>query len=231
MDKENVCVVFDLDDTLYLERDYARSGFHAVGEWCAEELDLKGIQEHAQALFDQGVRGHIFDAALDRLGVECDAEMVSEMVRVYREHAPRIKLLPDADECLARLQGRVRLGLLTDGNPISQWSKIDALGLRGRFDTTVVTGDWGSEFFKPHIRGYRHMESQHGTCYGRFVYVADNPLKDFFAPRVLGWNSIRVRRPAGLHGNLECSFELARFEVSNLGQVPDLVSDLYKTHF
>ena len=231
MDKKNVCVVFDLDDTLYLERDYARSGFRAVGEWCAEQLGLKGIQEQAQALFDQGRRGDIFDAALDRLGVRHNAGTVSAMVQIFREHAPHIKLLPDAVECLARLQDRVYLGLLTDGNPVSQWAKIDALGLRDRFDTTVITGEWGIEFFKPHVRGYRYLESQSGACSGRFVYVADNPSKDFFAPRTLGWNAIRVRRPGGLHEPQECSSELARFEVSNLESVPELVYELYKTRF
>jgi putative hydrolase of the HAD superfamily len=231
MDKKNVCVVFDLDDTLYLERDYARSGFHAVGEWCAERLGLEGIQEQAQALFDQGRRGDIFDAALDRLGIGRDAGTVSTMVRIYREHTPQIKLLPDAVECLARLQDRLYLGLLTDGNPVSQWAKIDALGLRDRFDTAVVTGEWGTDFFKPHVRGYRYLESQLGMCSGRFVYVADNPAKDFFALRTLGWNGIRVRRSAGLHEHQECSSTMARFEVSNLESVPDLVSELYKTQF
>ena len=30
-------VTFDLDDTLYLERDFVRSGFAAVGAWLATE--------------------------------------------------------------------------------------------------------------------------------------------------------------------------------------------------
>lgn len=231
MDKKNVCVVFDLDDTLYLECDYVRSGFRAVGQWCAEWLGLEGIQEQAQALFDQGRRGDIFDSVLDRLGSGRDAETVSKMVRIYREHVPHIKLLPDAVECLARLRGRVCLGLLTDGNPLSQWAKIDALGLRGRFDTTIVTGEWGIEFFKPHVRGYQFLESQSEACRGRFVYVADNPMKDFFAPRMLGWNAIRVRRPTSLHEHQECSSELARFEVLDLESVPDLVSQMYRTQF
>jgi hypothetical protein len=38
-----------------------------------------------------------------------------------------------------------------------------------------------------------------------------------------------VHRPAGLHENQECSSELARFEVSNLESVPDLVFELFKT--
>jgi putative hydrolase of the HAD superfamily len=228
MAKLDVCVVFDLDDTLYLERDYARSGFHAVGDWCARRLGLEGIQEQAQALFDKGRRGDIFDAALDCLGVRLDSSVISMMVRVYREHAPHIKLLPDACECLARLRDRIHLGLLTDGNPESQWAKIDALGLRDRFDVTVVTGDWGLEFFKPNATCYRYMESQLGRCAGQFVYVADNPSKDFTAPSALGWNGIRVRRPAGLYEHQECSSELVRFEVSNLESVPDLVSEMFE---
>jgi len=229
MDKKNVCVVFDLDDTLYLERDYARSGFHAVGAWCAERRGLKGIQHQAQALFDQGRRGDIFDAVLEPLGVESETGTVSDMVRIYREHTPHIKLLPDALECLKRLEGRVYLGLLTDGNPVSQRAKIEALGLQSRFDVTVITGEWGTEFFKPHVRGYQYLESQLDMCRNRFVYVADNPSKDFFAPHTLGWNAIRVRRPAGLHEHQECSPEMARFEVSNLETVPDLIFELYKT--
>jgi putative hydrolase of the HAD superfamily len=229
MDKKNICVAFDLDDTLYMERDYVSSGFSAVDEWCSQHLGLEGIQEQAQALFDQGRRDDIFDAALDCLGVGRDTGTVAAMVRIYREHAPHIKLLPDAVECLARLQDRVYLGLLTDGNSVSQWAKIDALGLRRRFDTTVVTGDWGIDFYKPHVKGYRCLESQLVQCSSRFVYVADNPTKDFFAPHTLGWNTIRVRRPGGLHEHQECLAELARFEVPNLESVPDLVSELYKT--
>src|SRR5664280_2826371 len=80
MNKENVCVVFDLDDTLYLERDYVASGFRAVGIWCAERLGLEGIEEQAEVLFIQGRRGDIFNAVLEQMGVESDTGMVSEMV-------------------------------------------------------------------------------------------------------------------------------------------------------
>jgi putative hydrolase of the HAD superfamily len=227
MDKSNICVVFDLDDTLYLERDYAQSGFRAVGEWCAEQLGLGGVQEETQRLFDQGRRGDLFQVALDRLRIQHDPQTVPAMVRIYREHVPRINLLPDAIKCLTHLRARVHLGLLTDGNTRSQWAKIDALGLRDWFDAIAVTGDWGIEFFKPHVRGYQYLESKFVKCQGRFVYVADNPSKDFFAPSILGWSAIRVRRSASLHEHQECPLELVRFEVSNLEPIPQLVSELF----
>jgi putative hydrolase of the HAD superfamily len=146
------------------------------------------------------------------------------MIRVYREHTPKIALATDAVECLSRLQGRVPLGLLTDGNSRSQWAKIDALGIRGIFGSIVVTGDWGAEFFKPNVRGFRYLEDQLPSS--NFIYVADNPSKDFYAPRELGWSAIRVKRSAGLHEHRQCPMELVRFEIPDLTMVPDLVQQL-----
>ena len=36
----HLCVVFDIDDTLYLERDYVLSGFAAVGPWARDWLAI-----------------------------------------------------------------------------------------------------------------------------------------------------------------------------------------------
>jgi len=53
--------VLDIDDTLYLERDYVRSGFCAVGRWLAEHQNVEDFFERAWALFEAGARGNIFD--------------------------------------------------------------------------------------------------------------------------------------------------------------------------
>jgi putative hydrolase of the HAD superfamily len=220
------CIVFDLDDTLYLERDYVRSGFHAVGQWCAEGLGLGGVRELAEELFEGGRRGDIFNAVLERLNVKPTDETVNAMVRVYREHNPKITLAVDAVNCLSALKGQVRLGLLTDGNSVTQWRKMQALGIRNTFEAIVVTGDWGAEFFKPNVRGFRHLERQFDCSPAHFTYVADNPSKDFTAPRELGWNAIRVRRPTGLYSQLFCPPDLARLEIGDLESLPELISRL-----
>lgn len=227
MSRKNVGVIFDLDDTLYLERAYVGSGFRAVGEWCAAKFGLSGVQEIAGELFDRGNRKRIFDQVLDRLGIPSDSEIVRAMVTVYREHLPQISLLPDSGECLKVLSGRVYLGLLTDGYSSAQWAKIQALGLRLAFDAIIVTGDWGVEFFKPHPRGYQYFETQAPECRGSFVYVADNPSKDFFVPKSLDWKAIRVRRPGALHGHLPCPLDLIHAEVSSLQAIPNVLSELY----
>ena len=43
-------IVFDLDDTLYLERDYVRSGARAVATWLAPQLGLDPVAMASELL-------------------------------------------------------------------------------------------------------------------------------------------------------------------------------------
>src|SRR3546814_13775930 len=85
-------VVLDLDDTLYLERDYVRSGFKAVEQWLALERAAAGFSDTCWRLFEGGHRGDIFDQGLLELGLDSHAELVAQLVTVYREHHPDIAL-------------------------------------------------------------------------------------------------------------------------------------------
>src|SRR3546814_20288325 len=85
-------IVLDLDDTLYLERDYVLSGFRAVGNWLEAHHEIRTFAGSATELFEAGRRGDIFDAALARLGVSPSPEMIQRLVAVYREHRPAIRL-------------------------------------------------------------------------------------------------------------------------------------------
>src|SRR5688572_12114191 len=89
-------VVFDLDDTLYPEREFVHSGFRAVGAWLERDTGLKGFADQASALFENGRRGRIFDEALKALGHSMDSNLVAMMLEVYRAHEPQISLPPDS---------------------------------------------------------------------------------------------------------------------------------------
>src|SRR5213082_3476474 len=93
-------VVFDIDDTLYLERDYVRSGFRAVGEWARESLGLSSFFEEAWKCFEKGRRGDIFNVTLEGFGVRPSDELIRTLLSVYRGHDPAICLLPDSEQCL-----------------------------------------------------------------------------------------------------------------------------------
>lgn len=220
------CIVFDLDDTLYLERDYVRSGFRAVGGWAETALGVPDFAHRAWRLFEAGMRGATFQNVLAEYGRQPEPDLVAHMVRIYRCHSPEIKLLPDAVHCLSKLKGKVLLAVVTDGPAECQKAKCATLGLRNLFDVVVCTGEWGEEFYKPHPRAFEFIQKQFGDRASSFSYVADNPLKDFHAPIALGWDTVRVRRPGGLHFAKEGLKEFsARIEVPNLWTFAELSKD------
>jgi putative hydrolase of the HAD superfamily len=197
------CLVFDLDDTLFLEREYARSGFYAVGEWVRRNLGVPGFADRAWWLFEKGYRERIFDILLQESGWNPVPSLVEQLVNVYRRHLPRISALPDAVDCLLLFYGTAMLALITDGPAASQRQKIWALQLAHYFDVIVLTGVWGDAFSKPHLRAFQLIQRRLTPSDGRFIYVADNPEKDFIAPRALGWETVRVRRAQGLYAHTD----------------------------
>ncbi len=208
-------VLLDLDDTLYLERDYVASGFRAVGRWMAERYGVDDFARVCRELFERGRRGDVFDAALAALGL-ADRVPVVELVRVYREHRPDIRLLPDAERLLRRLHRRVPLALVTDGPARVQRRKLLALGIAPLFDVVTVTDELGREFWKPHPRPFLATLDALGVAPGETVWIADNPAKDFLTPRRLGMYCVRVRRPGGIYAHLETGPEGVDREVPDL---------------
>jgi len=218
------CVVFDLDDTLYLERDYVVSGFRAVHRFVAMKYDRPDFFSTAWRLFLQGVRGHVFDQTLAAMGIRADARLISTLVEVYRNHAPDIKLAPDAYPCLDRLRGCCQTALITDGAPEMQQKKFQALGLPEWISIRVFTGSWGKEYSKPHPRAFEKVLEKAGVASRECVYVADNPLKDFVAPRRMGWRTVRIRRPLGLYSAIAAGDVVPGYEFDNLLPLVALVS-------
>ena len=195
----DLCLVFDIDDTLYLERDYVRSGFEAVGLYAKYEYGIGGLSTACWSLFQAGVRGDTFDRALDVLEVTPPAGLVSELIAIYRAHRPNIDLLDDATACLTRWRERAFLGVVTDGSAIGQRAKIEALELDAFVDLIVVTAELGRAYAKPAPGAFALFETASGRRGGDCVYVADNPAKDFAGPHRLGWRTVRVKRPDGQH--------------------------------
>jgi putative hydrolase of the HAD superfamily len=198
-------IVFDLDDTLYDEIDFCRSGFRAVAAFLSRVPNLTaspGEDAIFAALwgqFNDGDRKSTFDAALKTLGIAFEAETIGHLVRVYREHRPDITLPADSREILDSLASEYTLGLLTDGFMPTQRLKVEALGLDRRLRHIVYTEEFGREAWKPSTKGFKYLLKEIGAKPQECVYVADNPEKDFIPPNVLGMASIQLIRPNRLH--------------------------------
>ena len=192
-------VIFDLDDTLYLERDFARSGFIAAGDWLHGEAGLSGLTEVCQKMFAAGSRAHIFDQALETLGAGADPALVDLLVEIYRTHEPTIALTADAARYLAGRPEDSLVGLVTDGPSGTQQAKVRALKLESALDFIVYTDALGRGYGKPHPRAFELVETWAAPYGLQLAYVADNPLKDFVTPRARGWWTVQVERPERVH--------------------------------
>jgi putative hydrolase of the HAD superfamily len=226
-----MAVVFDIDDTLYLERDYVRSGFTAVGELVRARFGVPDFAERAWAAFADGARRTVFDDVLAGYGVSVTPGLTGELVECYRNHEPSIDLLPDARAALDRLAAddTVAVAVVTDGPLASQHAKATALGLERWAELVVFTDELGPDWFKPSVQAFALVEERLEVAGGDYVYVADNPAKDFAGPKQLGWRTVRVRRPLGLHAALDADDATASTidaEWPDLEPLARFVSDL-----
>lgn len=228
-------IVLDMDDTLYLERDYVRSGFDAIGARLVEDgLDAGAVSTFLWARFESGARGNHFDELLAAHasvlpGRRSKSELIAELVATYREHTPDIALLPGVEALLAELRtDGHRLALISDGALASQDAKVTALGIRGLVDGPVVLTDvWGRDHWKPHARAFEEVQRTLDIAPQRLVYVGDNPAKDFDAPRAFGWWCVRLRLPGQLHHGVDDTVEpdLTATSVDGLrGALADLMA-------
>jgi putative hydrolase of the HAD superfamily len=222
--ERRICVVFDIDDTLYLERDYVLSGFEAVGRWAAQWLHIEHFAESCWAKFLSGSRGAIFNEVLCEFGAEADPAVISTLIEIYRTHRPCIVLAPDVREALAAMPASVPFAIVSDGPIASQSRKVEALRLNGFAAPIILTEALGRQFRKPHPRGFELVSNYYPGML--FLYVGDNPLKDFSAPKELGWVTVRVRRVGGLHYAAENTAITPDHEISDLSTLPDMIARL-----
>ena len=195
-------IVFDLDDTLYPERQYALSGFAAVADWAEGSLGIPSEQGYAElkAYFNDGVRGDTFNRLLRTHDLEPD-RWVPEMVKCYRDHTPNLKPYPETHSVLQRLRGNYRLGLITQGHKASQQRKLEALGLTETFEAVMILGEQDRQDWKPSQVPFARLLEELELEGHQAAYIGDNPLKDFVGARRLGMLAIWVRRQDGEHAN------------------------------
>jgi putative hydrolase of the HAD superfamily len=212
-------VVLDLDDTLYLEKEFVRSGFAAVGSWMRTEHGIAGFGSACTRLFDTGIRGTIFDHALKALHPAIPPVAVSDLVEIYRRHPPQIALADDAVRFLPRLRC-VASALISDGPFVSQSNKVAALDLERHIGKLILTAALPAGCGKPSPAAFEMVETWSQRSSAEHVYIADNPAKDFIAPRRRGWLTVQIQRPGRIHvGEAPTSAHAAVHAIESLDEI------------
>ncbi len=199
-------VIFDMDDTLFPERQFAFSGFAAVAAVFQQQLgDVLTATSQMCAMFDTPNRRRVFNVILEQQGLPADQHTIDRMIETYRTHQPNINLFEDAARALSRLKGNYKLGVISDGPLVMQQGKVKALSLRDKVEEVILTAELGEGFGKPHPKAFEQMVERLGVEHQACVYIADNPSKDFVAPNALGWLTVQIVRDNGIYADVKAA--------------------------
>ena len=195
-----LAVVFDLDDTLYPERDYVRSGYAAVAAAVGGPDRAEEFSAWLWSRFLAGQAAGAFDALNETFSLRLDKPGIARLVTLYRSHACRLRPFGGVADLLSLLRPDYRLGVLSDAFLPGGRMKLAALGLERFFDATVFTDELGPDrqFWKPSPAGYERIAQILGVPVSACAFVGDNPAKDFLAPNALGARTIQYLQPGQL---------------------------------
>jgi len=218
-------ILFDLDDTLYPEKQFVMSGFGVVSQYLSKKhnFEFAKIFNVLKEDFEKGLRRRNFDVLLQKLGL--NNENVEHLVRMYRMHFPKISLYPDAKSALETLKGKFKLGLITDGHILTQKNKILSLGIENYFDVIMIN-DVSEKTSKLDVQPFLKVLFQLRIEPKNALYVGDNPLKDFISAKKIGIHTIRIKRETGEHSKIIVNKSLdADWTISDLMQLPQVIEE------
>ena len=196
-------IIFDMDDTLYPERNFVFSGFLAVSVWAEAHLGIMAEDAFAELwkYFVDGVRGNTFDLWLEGRGFRPETYR-DDLVKIYRTHKPSLTPFREVPPLLESLKGRFKLALLADGYLDVQRRKLRALAIAHYLEVVVFSDAFGRGSWKPSTRPFECVLSELGIAPDVAVYVGDNPLKDFYGAKQLGMFTIQLNTPTGEYCHL-----------------------------
>jgi putative hydrolase of the HAD superfamily len=212
-------VCFDLDGTLFDDRQYVRAGLERAAEVLQAETGHDLEEELLEAYFQRGIRETTFDTVLKEH--DLSTEHVPDLVAAYHDHEADLVPFSATEPVLDRVAEEYRLGLITGGT--NGRSKIRRLGLEEYFDTVIVTPESGTTKRQPDP--FESLLSSVGATPSECAVVGDRPSLDFPQPNRMGMTTIRVR--TGYYADVDATDEASPdYTVPELGAVPDLLSEL-----
>lgn len=217
-------LIFDLDDTLYEEASFVRSGIKAVSAYAAEHWGLDEFRSFGEleVILNREGRGSVFDIWLEKNNLLTKSN-VRECISVYRGHSPRVSLFAEAERVFRQAPVGVRKYLVTDGNKLVQANKVSALGLWETFSGVYITHRFGLEAAKPSTYCFEKIRAKEKVRWDEMVYIGDNPWKDFVSLKPLGMHTVRVR--TGPYKDVEVSRRMdAAHSIASLDGLLDLVA-------
>ena len=210
-DQAPVAWVFDFDDTLFAHRDAVADGILATrlrlggaiaeADAAAETARWAHLEEHhyhrylAGELDFEGQRRERARGFLEPFGITLDDLEASAWFDAYfADYIAQWRLHDDALPLLDRLAAipGVRLGMITNGDPMFQGRKLAAVGLADRFEVVVASGAEG--VVKPDPAIFHIACERLGVSPSAAVYIGDRLRTDAIGATGAGLTGVWIDR-------------------------------------
>lgn len=177
-------IVLDLDDTLYKESDYQFSGFKNIINNLNDIYKIKTNYRFISKSIKE--KKNVLKELLKKYNLK--KSTIHSLLWLYRLHKPKINLAKDVKKSI-KIFEKISLGvaILTDGRSITQRLKLKALGIDHL--PAYISEDYNDK--KPSIKRFKLIMRNMPAKY--YIYIGDNPSKDFLAPNKLKWFSVGIK--------------------------------------
>ena len=178
-------IAFDLDDTLLHETDYIRAVVRAIAR------AYPTLPQPHVSLLRQPYK-------LMEKWADGDTLTLDGMIHIYRTAQGVEPIATQAPEILSKLkQSGHTLALITDGHTIRQLAKLNLLGITTFFDIIWISEEQGAD--KLSGTPFKRIPELFPDIH-TFIYVGDNPAKDFAPAHSHNWQTIMLKAsPENIH--------------------------------
>jgi putative hydrolase of the HAD superfamily len=225
-------ILFDIDDTLF-DRDKVQA--EMVHHLIQEFSDLFERFNHDELLkffletdriateeFDHGadieeVRVRRFRNFLKMLGLPEDR--AEELNASYIQAYPLLDApMDDVEYVLEQLSGKYQLGIVSNGSPEVQYSKLDTLGIRHLFECIVISEELGHR--KPDPRIFLEATKLLSRLPEECIYIGNLFETDILGAKNAGLKACWLNRRDPLTARMDIEPD---YEVKNLRGLLDIL--------
>jgi len=188
-------LIFDLDDTLYSENEYAFKALRLIADYIGYEFDLDKDSVYKIMMSiksDDRFKHKRFETILEMLHINLELDA---MFNLYRTADVEIYPFPDAIKLMDYLlRNNYKIGLITNGDSVLQRNKLRLLKLYKYFTSIIITDELGIDYRKPNSFTLKMMANDFNIDIDKCIFVGNDYETDIGAAIGAGMKWLLIDR-------------------------------------